>query len=775
MSQTLYAIAKKIKEKSRLGVAEWIALDAETGEDADKCRKLAVHLLKLALKNGEKLRQFEVERLDNPLRKKRPEVSQTKKQKRSKDRMLEPSRPCAHPELVELYRYDLLGWLSNYLPARFNLNFSEDHKRMIALLQSAILDGGQFAIAMPRGSGKTTVCEGAAIWALIYGHRKFLFVVGSDNDAALSICASIRDELAENEKLLEDFPEACHPIASLDGIARRAEGQTDASGDRTGLIWTKNQIRMPAKSGGSVIRTAGITGRIRGAKASMIDGSQTRPDLVLVDDPQTDESARSVSQVATRMRTMSGTILGLGGPGQKIAAMCTCTVIEKGDLADQILDRKEHPEWQGVKAKLMQSMPTDKAHWDKYSETFKEEMRTERDHSESQAYYQENREAMDANAVASWPERKSPGELSAIQHAMNLLIVRGLPAFMAEYQNEPQDPMDSKEVVQLTTAAVLKKLNGHDKGIVPSDSVLLTASIDVQGPALYWCVCAWANGFSGDLLAYGCYPDQGRSYFAVQEIEKKLETVHPGASWEASLYAGLDSLLEILAGKEWQRDDGGIVRIEQVIIDAGYGKSTETVYSFCRRSKYSSILLPYFGRVIAPGQTPMGEYKKKPGERVGQDWRIPKATGTSPRHVIADANKWKSFTADRILTQPGDAGSLNIYGSEASAHRMLADQIASEIRTKVTANGRSSDQWRVKPNRDNHFLDCLSMASIAASIRGMKLDDQAISRAIKSVQESTENAQKPPEPALKPATQAPPRRPNRQGSWFSGFGFGGAQ
>jgi phage terminase large subunit GpA-like protein len=106
---------------------------------------------------------------------------------------------------------------------------------------------------------------------------------------------------------------------------------------------------------------------------------------------------------------------------------------------------------------------------------------------------------------------------------------------------------------------------------------------------------------------------------------------------------------------------------------------------------------------------------------------------------------------------------------------MLADQIASEIRTKVTANGRSSDQWRMKPNRDNHFLDCLSMASIAASIRGMKLDDQAISRAIKSVQESTENAQKPPEPAPKPAPQAPQRRPNRQGSWLSGFGFGGAQ
>jgi hypothetical protein len=701
--------------------------------------------------------------------------TELRSESRQAERRLPPTPKCKHPSRVKKLRRNLLDWLIAYLPARFPLAFSDDHKRMIALLQSAILDGGQFAIAMPRGSGKTTVCEGAAIWALLYNHRRFLFVVGSDNDAALSICASIRDELAENEKLLEDFPDACHPIACLDGIARRAEGQTDDNGDRTGLIWTKNQIRMPAKSGGSVIRTAGITGRIRGAKASMIDGSQTRPDLVLVDDPQTDESARSVSQVATRMRTMSGTILGLGGPGQKIAAMCTCTVIESGDLAAQILDRKEHPEWQGVKAKLMQSMPTDQPHWDKYAEIYKEEMRTEKDHTESHAYYQENRESMDANAVASWPERKSPGELSAIQHAMNLLIVRGLPAFMAEYQNEPQDPMDSKEVVQLTPAAVLKKLNGFAKGIVPSSSSLLTGSIDVQNAALYWGNVAWSNGFGGDLIAYGCYPDQGRSYFTVQEIERKLETVHQGASWEASLYAGLESLVELMAGKEWEREDGSYSRMDQIIIDAGYGKSTKTVYDFCRRSKYSSILLPYFGRTIEPGQTPISEYKKKPGDRIGQEWRIPKPNSTTPRHIIADANWWKGFIADRILSPNGDAGSFGIYGHEASAHRMLADQIASEIRTRVTANGRATDRWKVKPNRDNHFLDVLSMASIAASIRGMKLDDQAISRAIKSVQESTENAQKPPEPTPKPAPQAPTRRPIRQGSWLSGFGFGGNQ
>jgi hypothetical protein len=720
----------------------------------------------------------------------REKNSAGRKARRASARDIGPIPPCKNPQRRGRYARNLLGFLSKYFPQRFPLAFSGDHKLMIERLQTAILEGGQFAVAMPRGSGKTTVCECACIWAMLYGHRRFLFVIAADADAAELVCSSIKEELDNNEALSDDFPDAVYPITVLEGISRRAEGQT-SEGVRTMLLWTKTTVRLPrsAAGGGSVIRTAGITGRIRGAKCSLADGSQVRPDIVLVDDPQTDESARSVSQVAARLRTLTGTVLGLAGPGQRIAALTTCTVIDKGDLADQILDRKEHPEWQGFKARLMHTMPTNQKLWDEYFEIYKEDMRLGFGMKRATAFYRANRAAMDAGAIPSWRERyerpergkkHTPGlaELSAIQHAMNLLLKRGHATFMAEYQNEPMDPLASSEVEQVTAAAVLRQASGLDKGIAPIESTILTAGIDVQEKCLYWSTMAWTQSFDGDCIAYGTYPDQGRPHFTYREVEKTLAKAHPGGSWEASLYAALESLVGILAGREWARDDGGVMRLDQIVIDAGYGNSTDTVYQFCRRSAHASILLPYFGRTIAAGAPSMDEWKKKPGDRVGPGWRIPKPRQRQTRHILADANAWKSFVADRLLTRIGDAGCLTLYGTkdQVSQHRMIADQLSSEIRTRVTANGRTTDEWKLRPNRDNHWFDTWTMAAIGASIRGAKLDEQVAIRAAHrqaaALIAADPMAPQTPAPAQPQKPPLPPPRRPSNGGWLTGFGGG---
>ena len=86
---------------------------------------------------------------------------------------------------------------------------------------------------------------------------------------------------------------------------------------------------------------------------SQADGSTFRPSLVLIDGPQTDEVAGSPTQVANRLEIMTGAILGLAGPGQNFAGLCTITVIKPHDLADQLLDRDAHPEWQGKRTRLI--------------------------------------------------------------------------------------------------------------------------------------------------------------------------------------------------------------------------------------------------------------------------------------------------------------------------------------------------------------------------------------------------------------------------------------
>ncbi len=71
-----------------------------------------------------------------------------------------------------------------------------------------------------------------------------------------------------------------------------------------------------SKASAAIIKVAGITGRIRGMKFKRSDGMTVRPSLVVLDDPQTDESARSLSQCATREGILAGAVLGLAGPGK---------------------------------------------------------------------------------------------------------------------------------------------------------------------------------------------------------------------------------------------------------------------------------------------------------------------------------------------------------------------------------------------------------------------------------------------------------------------------
>jgi len=77
-------------------------------------------------------------------------------------------------------------------------------------------------------------------------------------------------------------------------------------------------------------------------------GRTVRPTLVVIDDPQTDESARSLSQCATRESILAGAILGLAGPGKKISGIMPCTVIRPGDMADNILSRENAAETSNV-------------------------------------------------------------------------------------------------------------------------------------------------------------------------------------------------------------------------------------------------------------------------------------------------------------------------------------------------------------------------------------------------------------------------------------------
>src|SRR5690349_8237859 len=111
----------------------------------------------------------------------------------------------------ESCRLDLQRFLVTYFPASTGLSpFSEDHERAIGRIQRCALEGGLFIQAFPRGFAKTTISENAAIWATLYGHRRFVPIFGAEASAADGNIDSIKLELSENDLLFADFPEVCH-------------------------------------------------------------------------------------------------------------------------------------------------------------------------------------------------------------------------------------------------------------------------------------------------------------------------------------------------------------------------------------------------------------------------------------------------------------------------------------------------------------------------------------------------------------------------------------
>lgn len=606
----------------------------------------------------------------------------------------------------------LRTFCETYLSDWFHLAWSDVHLSALRRLETAVLDGGQFCFAMPRGSGKTTLCIAAALWAVLYGHRSFPVMIGATEGAGDELAASWKAEIEGNDLLAEDFPEACVPVRALNGSPHKAGAQTYNGGERTQLDWTGKAARLAvikgSKCAGAVLRTAGITGRIRGM--SITSGrKKLRPDLVLVDDPQTDESAVSATQVAERERVLTGAVLGLAGPRRKIAAVMPCTVIAPGDLADRMLDRDRNPQWHGERSAMVLSFPTNESLWEEYYLVRAEDMRAGGDGSKGTAFYDANREAMDAGSKVYWPERYDPDELSAIQNAMNLKQDRP-KVFWAEYQNRPLAEtalLDSR----LTAELVANKLAGTPRQVVPRTASRLTAGIDVGLHVLFYTVTAWDERFGGVVIDYGCWPRQTRAYFSAAQASPTLADLYPTLSETARVYAGLRDLTSAVLSPEYRQEETGAgVKVERCLIDSGW--QTDTVYQFCRESPLASVITPSKGFAVTTG-VPISQWQKRPGERAGWHWRFLRPL------LTFDPNPWKSQLAGAWRAPDGTAGRLALHGTSPVPHQLYAAHVAAESPTKVQARGREFEAWHARPGEDNHWLDTTVLAAVAASFAGL--------------------------------------------------------
>ncbi len=324
------------------------------------------------------------------------------------------------------------------MPDKFALDFSADHDKAIAKMERAILEGEQFALAMPRGSGKTTLIVGCVIWAILNGHKRYVSLIGADKKAASKLLSAIKVQLETNSHLLRLYPDAVYPVRCLERVANRCKGQHWPGGDLHRLDKRTNYSRDHSRGLFGVGRdyrsrwnpwpSARATTRHaeRRNPAARLFRRRRPPNQQIREEPNRRRSTpRDNYRRLPRPRR----------PGQEISGFCLCTVVEIDDVADQLLDQDKWEEWQGNGSNWLR-MADQCRIVGEYANLRAEGLAKGRGLALATDFYRRNRKAMDVGAVVAWESRHTKKELSAIQHAWNLRL-KLKDSFWKEIPNEP--------------------------------------------------------------------------------------------------------------------------------------------------------------------------------------------------------------------------------------------------------------------------------------------------------------------------------------------------
>ena len=641
--------------------------------------------------------------------------------------------PCPKPKNPKRRKRcekSLLDFLVTYFPHTTGLSpFSDDHKTVIESIQRVVLRGGRLANVVYREFAKTTIAENTILWAILNGHKQFAVMAGISKDAIAQSMSSIKAELSDNDILAEDYPEACFPITELNGLPQRTKSQT-CEGEHTNITWQAELIILPtvnakwSKCSGSAIQVKSFA-KPRGT-GYKTGGARVRPDFVLIDDPQDEESAASPLQVEKNLRILNRSWLHSAGHKKAFSIIVNGTVIARHDMMEKLLNNSA---WEGQRISFVKS-------WSKVHDTFwlkeySEKRRgydkavhgdRERAYREATALYLEQRSKADDGCVVSWEYRfTEPAEVSAIQHIYNVLIDDGMEVVATEYQNEP---LNAETKFKLTAAWIASKTNGLSRGIVPKTAEFITCHIDVHMRLLYYTVCAWSKSFDGDVIDYGTYPRQPVAYFSQESAPVAMAHMLPGSDEDAWIVGGLKTLTNQLFNAQYRREDGLDMRMGMILIDARWGEKNQLVKQFCRRHPESGIrLMAAQGYGIGPAQKSFDEYKPEPGTRTGLAWRIGQPMN-GDRWVTTDVNWWKSCVAARLALPVNTPGGIELFGVDPREHALWSDHCVSEAPVETTAKGRTRDVWEwLMPRHDNHYWDNLVGCAVAASMLGAQFPE----------------------------------------------------
>lgn len=238
---------------------------------------------------------------------------------------------------IEATKYDpllfaVLYCLHHLRDPEGNVTFADAHLEWVRLArQWAIPPAGPMeqrdAFLAPRDTGKSTwMLFILPLWAAAHGHVKFAAVFADSGPQAEMHLGTFRKEVDDNAALRRDFPELCT-------AGRRPSGAAESDAKH-----------MVIRSNGFIFAAKGIDASSLGMKVG-----QLRPDLLLLDDVEPDESSYSAYQADKRLKTVTDAILPLNIYARVVLSG---TVTMPGSITHQLVkygkgERTEGNAWVG--------------------------------------------------------------------------------------------------------------------------------------------------------------------------------------------------------------------------------------------------------------------------------------------------------------------------------------------------------------------------------------------------------------------------------------------
>lgn len=634
---------------------------------------------------------------------------------------------------------DLLAFNQICFPGSTGLKpFGTVQVKSIGIDQEIILHGGKAQKLEPRGYAKTTRSVNAAIWGVLFGHRKFIVVITASMRKSEDIIRAWKTELVNNDDLYCMFPRICWPLRKLDNKPIRCAGQV-YNGFSTYTRWANDTLVLPTLDGVCTGVLVSIPmDNARGISHRSMDGAVFRPELVIMDDVQTDESAGSAPTISRMMTTMKKSVLRLGGHDRTLSVINNATPIKVGDMTDIIAS---DPSWQTVRYKMLMSRAKNEKLWlgfeDPEVPCYKDlllDFDSEKPDSETAAkvkareFYEANREAMDEGAEVSWEwayawNDEIVTEISAIQHAYNILIREGEEVFASECQSTPQS--HSAETGQLMSVQeIAAKISRVPRFVLPAPSVKLVAHVDVQESCLIYAVVASSDTYQASMVDAGIWPPQPAQYYdTLKKLPNPFDRQYPNQQLKAQIYAGLRDLKDHLESIRWIREDGAEFDFDLILADARY--ETDTVKKFCRES--GKTWLPAMGFGVKASNKPWDQLAVKEGDTSGHHWQY-RAPNIGPplMYLRIDANYWKTQVHALLKARENSDAYLTLYEAESYEHLMTAEHCRAEYPTDTEGHGRKLQEWNPMPGRSetrNDRFDNLTGVLAGLSYLGCRLPE----------------------------------------------------